>query len=94
VSTQSGYDRELTPGEPAEPSECWIATADGRRVDCAITRKDRLTWTARPPEPHRFRGGDSFRIDRLPPDGAVEFLDVFGPGEEDWSGRSARRPPA
>jgi hypothetical protein len=92
VSTDSSYDRELTPGEPTEPTSCVIATADGRRVECAITRKDRSTWVARPPEPHRFTEGDRFLIDRLPAGGTVEFADVLGPGEQDWApGRAGGR---
>lgn len=92
VSTESGFDRHLEPGEPNEPTSCVIATADGRRVVCTITRKDRSTWIARPPELHRFQEGDRFLIDRLPAGGSVEFVDVIGPDHEDWSGRSATRP--
>lgn len=92
VSTESGYERDLEPGEPNEPTSCTIATADGRRVECTIERKDLSTWIARPLEPHSFQEGDRFLIDRLPAGGAVEFQDVMGPDHEDWSGRTATRP--
>lgn len=96
VSTQpepgSTYARSLRPGEPAEPTACVIATADGRRIECTLTRKDASTWIARPPEPYSFQDGDRFLIDVLPPGGSVEFADVLGPGQEDWSGRTATRP--
>jgi len=92
VSTESSYGRDLEPGEPNEPTSCVIATADGGRVECAITRKDASTWIARPPEPHHFQEGDRFLIDRLPAGCGVEFVDVIGPGFEDWSGRKATRP--
>lgn len=89
---ESTFDRRLADGEPAEPTECWIATADGGRIDCTLTREDQSTWIARPPAPHHVQEGDSFRIDRLPTGCRVVFDDVIGPGQEDWSGRAATRP--
>jgi hypothetical protein len=87
-TSESTYERELAEGEPSEPTSVVIETADGRRVVCQVTQKDRSTWIARPPKLHQYREGDRFLIDRLPAGGAIEFE----PREEDWSGRAATRP--
>lgn len=79
----SAYGRVLAEGEPAEPTSAVIATEDGRRVVCTLTRRDARTWTARPPAVHVLAPGDRFLIDRLPPGGAVEFEDVRAPVDSD-----------
>lgn len=82
MSNESTYVRRLEEGEPDEPTSAVIHTVDGRRIACLLTRKDPSTWTAQPPEPHRFQDGDRFLIDRLPAGAAVEFIDVIGPDTE------------
>lgn len=80
---ESTYRRRLKEGEPSEPTQAWIETADGLRIDCELTRQGPLRWTARPPAPYRVEPGDRFRLDRLPAKSSVVFENVIGPDSPD-----------
>ncbi|MEV6401177.1 hypothetical protein AB0M39_41460 [Streptomyces sp. NPDC051907] len=71
--------RELEAGEPGEPTEAWIEYPNGERLDCTLERVAENRWVARPPHPVLVRGGEHFRLDRLPAGAAVQFADVTAP---------------